>query len=106
MHVHEALHDKQFDFEDSSTVQLNMNNNESTPRNKHKEQAGIRGQHHRCSECEEVYASSAELGLHMLHHDADYPGSVLNHCNATSKKPGQVADHLGDSTESGSGESN
>lgn len=106
MHVHEALHDKPFDFEDSSTVQLNMNNNESTPRNKHKEQSGIRGQQHRCSECEEVCESSAELGLHMLHHEPDYPGSVLNHRNTTSKKLGQVADRLDESTESGSGDSN
>ena len=104
MHVHESR-DKPFDFEDSSSVQLN--NNESIP-NPHKEQDGVREQQHRCSECEEVCASSAELGRHMLHHDplmkSDHGGSAQNHI--TSKKISQDADHLDESTESGSGDSN
>lgn len=102
MHVHEALKDKPIDFEDSSSTQFNMNNNES------KEQDRVRRQQHRCSECEEVCDSSAELGHHMLHHDplmkSNYGGSALHHI--TSKKPSEDINHLDESTESGSGDSN
>ena len=103
MHVHESR-DKPFDFDDSSTAQLNTNNNNNTQ----KDQDIIRGQPHRCSECEEVCDSSAELGRHMLLHDpsmtSGYNESALNHI--TSKKPSQDTDHLNESTESGSGDSN
>ncbi|XP_078357681.1 uncharacterized protein LOC144642573 isoform X2 [Oculina patagonica] len=102
MHVHEALKDKPIDFEDSSSTQFNINNNES------KEQDRVRGQQHRCSECEEVCDSSAELGRHMLHHDplmkSNYGGSALNHI--TSKKPSQDTELLDESTESASADSN
>lgn len=103
MHVHESR-DKPFDVDHSSTTQLNTNDNNNTQ----KDQDIIRGQPHRCSECEEVCDSSAELGRHMLLHDSSmtssYGGSVLNHI--TSMKPSQEADHLDESTESGSGDSN
>ena len=103
MHVHESR-DKPFDFDDSSTMQLNTNNNNNTAKN----QNIIRRQPHRCSECEEVCNSSAELQRHILLHDSSvtsgYGGSALNHI--TSQKPSQEADHVDESTESGSGDSN
>jgi len=95
MHIHESR-DKSFD---------NTNNNNDTQKNQ-----DIRGQLHRCSECEEVCSSSAELGHHMLLHDSSvesgYGGLTLNHKIITSEKPSQEADHLDESTESGSGDSN
>ena len=104
MHVHESR-DKPFDFDDSSAMQFNTNNyNSKTPKDQNK----IRGQPHRCSECEEVCNSSAELGRHMLLHDSSvtsgYSAATLNHI--TSEKPSQEAGNLDESTESGSGDSN
>ena len=103
MHVHESR-DKPFDFDDGSTMQLNTNNNNDTPKN----QDIIRGQLHRCSEREEVCNSSAELDRHMFLHDSSVRsgsgGLALNH--TTSEKPSQEVDHLDESTESGSGDSN
>ena len=103
MHVHESR-DKQFDFDDRSAMQFSTNNNRETP----KDQDVIRGQPHRCSECKEVCNSSVELGRHMLLHDSSvtsaYRVSTLNHM--TSEKPGEEADNLDESTESGSGDSN
>lgn len=104
MHVHESR-DKSFDFDDSSAMQLNTNNNNDTQKTQ-----AIRGQLHRCSECQEVCNSSAELGHHMLLHDSSmksgYGGLTLNHKIITSEKPSQEADRLDESTESGSGDSN
>jgi len=103
MHVHESR-DKPYDFDESSAVQLNNSNNNNTSKN----QNNIRRQLHRCSECEEVCNSLAELERHMLLHDSSvtsgYGGSALNHI--TSEKPNQKADPLDASTESGSGDSN
>ena len=105
MHVHESR-DKPFDLDDSSAMQLNTNNNNDSQKN----QDIIRGQLLQCSKCEEVCKSSAELGRHMLLHDSSlvsgYGGSALNHKIITLQKPSQEADHLDESTESGSADSN
>ena len=97
MHVHESR-DKPIDYEDCSTP-FNTAANVSIPG----DQDSIPGQMHQCSVCGEVYNSSSELTHHMLCHNTPV-STVSNHIS--SKKSDEEMDHLDESTESGSVDSN
>lgn len=106
MHVHESR-DKPFDLEDCSTP-FNTTSNVSIPRDTPTDQGSATGQLHQCSVCGEMHDSSSDLGRHMLCHatlaSSAFDGAALE--SIAPKTPNQELDHLDESTESGSVDSN